>query len=220
MSISSIDPHIAAILDSPSAPQLAAHLNAALAVEKSRRLQFYEDIDDDVKAEFINGEVVIHSPVKKEHTDAVGNLYMLLATFVRTNQLGYVGYEKVMIALSRNDYEPDVVYFGPDKAKEFQKGHWKHPAPDMVVEVVSDGTELRDRGVKMEDYAAHAVGEYWIIDPVGESVEQYILHDGRYKLHLKAGQGPIASPVIPGFSIEIRAIFDEQLHLESLRRFL
>lgn len=219
MSISSIDPHIAAILDSPSAPQLAAHLNAALAEEKSRRLHFYKEIDDDVKAEFINGEVVIHSPVKKEHTDAVGFLYKMLDTYVRLQQLGYVGYEKVMIALSRNDYEPDVVYFGPEKAHDFQKGHWKYPAPDLAVEVVSEGTELRDRGVKMEDYAAHGVGEYWIIDPVEESVEQYILHDGRYKLHLKAGQGPISSVVVRGFAIEIRAIFDERLHLEMLKGF-
>jgi len=58
---------IKAILDSPFAPALVARLIAALEDEKKRRLQFYEDIDDDMKVEFINGEIVVHSPVKKEH---------------------------------------------------------------------------------------------------------------------------------------------------------
>lgn len=220
MSISAVDPHIAAILESPAAPALAAELNSALEAEKKRRLQFYQDIDDDLKAEFINGEVIIHSPVKKEHTDATGFLYILLNTYVRVNQLGYVGYEKLLIALTRNDYEPDVVFFGPDKASAFQKGHWKYPAPDLVVEVLSFGTENRDRGIKLDDYAAHCVSEYWIIDPEAETVEQYVLHENAYKLHLKAGQGPIQSHAVPGFSIDIRAVFDEAWHLNTLKEML
>ncbi len=214
------DIHIAAILDDPAAPALAAALNTALEVEKQRRLQFYADIDDDMKAEFINGEIVIHSPVKKEHTDATGFLYQLLNVFVRVLKIGYVGYEKVLTALTRNDYEPDVVFFGPEKAVTFQKGRWKYPAPDMVVEVLSESTEHRDRGIKFKDYEAHGVGEYWIIDPEEETVEQYFLQNGQFKLHLKSGQGPIESRVVPGFVIDIRAIFDEQINLAALHSLL
>lgn len=114
---------------------------SALEAEHKRRLQFYQDIDDDLKVEFINGEIVVHSPVKKEHTDATGFLYKILDTFVRVFKAGYVGYEKVMTALTRNDYEPDVLFFGPEKAAGFQKGQWKYPPPDFVVEVLSEGTE-------------------------------------------------------------------------------
>ncbi len=32
-----------------------------------------------------------------------------------------------------------------------------------------------DRGVKKQDYAAHDVQEYCIIDPVRQQIEQYIL---------------------------------------------
>jgi Uma2 family endonuclease len=113
-----------------------------------------------------------------------------------------------------------VVFFGLEKAAHFQKGHWKYPAPDLAVEVLSASTEHRDRGVKMTDYAAHGVSEYWIIDPEEESVEQYLLHEGTYKLHLKAGRGLIESRAVPGFAIEIRAIFEEAAHLEALRRIL
>jgi Uma2 family endonuclease len=212
--------HLEAILDSPAAPSLVARLQTCLEEERQRRQQFYADIDDEMKVEFINGEVLIHSPVKKEHTDAVGLLYKILDTFARLAKLGYVGYEKVMTALSRNDYEPDVVFFGNEKAAHFRKGQWKYPAPDFVVEVLSESTEANDRGVKFNDYAAHGVQEYWIVDPVEESVEQYFLQDGAFKLHLKAQRGLIESRVVVGFAIEIRAIFEEAANMEALRKII
>lgn len=214
------DDPVATILESPIAPAMLARLQSALEAERQHRLQFYQDIDDDMKAEFINGEVIIHSPVKKEHTDAVGFLYQLMNPFVRLAKLGYVGYEKVMSAFTRNDYEPDVVFFGNEKSDAFQKGQWKYPVPDFAVEVLSEGTEKRDRGVKFKDYEAHGVQEYWIIDPVEESVEQYFLQNGQFKLHLKTGQGTIESRVVAGFSIDIRAIFDEKTNLQALRKIV
>lgn len=212
--------HLSAILDSPAAPVLVSRLQTQLEAERQRRQQFYQDIDDDMKVEFINGEIVVHSPVKKEHTDATGFLYMLLNPFVRLAKLGYVGYEKVLTALTRNDYEPDVVFFGAEKAAQFRKGQWKYPAPDFVVEILSESTEARDRGIKFQDYEAHGVSEYWIIDPEEESVEQYFLHEGCFKLHLKAQRGLIESRAVKGFQIDIRAIFEEEANLEALRKIL
>ncbi|MEI6409087.1 MAG: Uma2 family endonuclease [Bacteroidota bacterium] len=211
---------IKAILDSPSAPALVARLIAALEVEKKRRLQFYEDIDDDMKVEFINGEIVVHSPVKKAHLDVTIHLCQILRPFVQINKLGYVGFEKAMSSFSRNDYEPDIVYFKAEKAAFFTKEQWKFPVPDFVVEVLSESTEARDRGIKFEDYAAHGVEEYWIIDPDDASVEQYFLVDNHYKLHLKSDHGAIESKVIQGFSIDIRAIFDENANMEALRKLM
>jgi Uma2 family endonuclease len=141
-------------------------------------------------------------------------------TYVRLSQLGFVGYEKVMTSLTRNDYEPDLVFFGIEKSDKFVKGQWKYPVPDFAVEVLSDSTESRDRGNKKNDYEAHGVEEYWIIDPVEETVEQYFLQNGQYKLHLKLDQGLIESIVIKGFAIELRAIFDEKANLEALRQLL
>jgi Uma2 family endonuclease len=220
MLLHNTEEHLAAILDSPNAPNLIARLQTKLEHKQQRRQQFYADVDEDMKAEFINGEVIIHSPVKKEHTDAAGSLYMLLSTFVQINSLGYVGYSKVMTAFTRNDYEPDVVYFGPEKSQHFQKGLWKYPPPDFVAEVLSDSTEARDRGVKFQDFEAHGVQEYWIIDPEDETVEQYLLQNGTYKLHLKAGAGPISSRAIAGFEVPIRALFDEEAQVATLRGIL
>ena len=91
---------------------------------------------------------------------------------------------------------------------------------DFVVEVLSDGTEHRDRGIKFNDYAAHGVAEYWIIDPQDETIEQYFLEGEVYKLHLKLSEGLIRSKVVEGFAIEVKAVFEEELNLAELRRIL
>ena len=69
-----------------------------------------------------------------------------------------------MITLTRNDYEPDICFFRKDKSDNFTEDQVLFPAPDLVIEVLSDSTEKRDRGVKFKDYQAHKIEEYWIID--------------------------------------------------------
>jgi hypothetical protein len=46
------------ILLQPDAPLLVQQLNQHLTEERRRRLSFYNWIDEHIKAEFINGEVV------------------------------------------------------------------------------------------------------------------------------------------------------------------
>ena len=96
----------------------------------------------------------------------------------------------------------------------------KFPVPDFAVEVLSDITEFRDRGVKFQDFEAHGVGEYWIVDAAAEIVEQYVMRDGHFVLALKSGSGEIASVVVPGFRVPIRNFFDEREYLETLQQLL
>lgn len=93
------------LLSRPNAPIILSEVKEKLAVEQKKRAAFYDEVTDEQKIEFINGEVIIHSLVKKEHNDVSGRLFKLLDTYVKKHQLGYVGIEKVMIALSRNDYD-------------------------------------------------------------------------------------------------------------------
>ncbi|MBR1885955.1 MAG: Uma2 family endonuclease, partial [Schwartzia sp.] len=51
-----------------------------------------------------------------------------------------------------------------------------------IVEVLSLSTMARDRGIKKNAYERAGVREYWIVDPVSESIEVYHLRDGRFEL--------------------------------------
>ena len=94
------------------------------------------------------------------------------------------------------------------------------PAPDFIVEVLSDSTAKNDRETKFQDYAAHGVSEYWIVDAEKQTVDQYFLQNEEYELLLKAKDGAIESVILPNFKIPIRAIFDEAENLEALSKLI
>ena len=147
-------------------------------------------------------------------------LCTLLQTYVSAHRLGFVGHEKILTCFSRNDYEPDICFFSRAKSDLFTKGQMKFPPPDFVAEVLSPSTEKNDRFDKFMDYAAHGVGEYWIIDPAGKTIEKYVLESGVYELSLKVRAGMIHSDVVDGFKVPARAVFDEDENLAALRKIL
>jgi len=205
---------------SPILPMYVQHLESLLQTEREKRERFYEEMSEDQKVEFINGEIVMQSPAKLRHTIASQNLFTVLSLYVSKHHLGHVGHEKMLITLTRNDYEPDICYFGPEKARAFAPDQMKFPAPDLIVEVLSPSTEANDRGVKFLDYAAHGVAEYWIVDPNAEMIEQYTLRDKEYHLHVKTDTGPVRSTAIEGFAIPVRAVFDEAQKIAAVRDIL
>jgi Uma2 family endonuclease len=208
------------LLQLPRLPAVAQRLDALVADEAARRAHFIETVLECEKAEFINGEKIVHSPAKLKHTATIGSLLRLVSTYVMVHDLGWVGFEKVMVSLTRNDYEPDICFFAAATADGFHPDQMRFPAPDFVVEVLSTSTAANDRGVKFDDYAAHGVAEYWIIDPDAETVEQYRLAGDSYELAIKAQTGELRSFAVPGFVIPVRAIFEDVLNQATLRQIL
>lgn len=218
--MNSTDNLVKKILATSQASLIVDRVSEELKKEQERREAFYEWVDEDMKAEFIDGEIVVHSPVMKEHNDATKGLLTLLDTYVCKHDIGYVGVEKVMVRFSRNDYEPDICYFNKNKSSNFKKGQSLFPVPDMAIEVRSKSTIKNDTVTKYNDYEQHKVLEYWMIDPEKETVEQYLLTNDHYQLNLKSGEGMITSLAVEGFSIPIAAIFNNNIRLETLKKIL
>ncbi|MBC8155102.1 MAG: Uma2 family endonuclease [Bacteroidetes bacterium] len=213
----------AQLLESPKAPQIIQQVQAILADELNRRRAFYEWMDEDMKAEFINGEIIVHSLALEKHNAAVMFLGTLLNVFVSERNLGTVRVEKALVELTRNSYEPDICYFGPIKAATIQPDLLYYPAPDLVVEVLSKSTKKNDREVKFEDYAAHGVAEYWIVDPTRQTVEPFTLDADTeaYKAlgTFRMGES-VSSQSLAGFTIPVKAIFDMTVNMNALKSLL
>lgn len=94
------------------------------------------------------------------------------------------------------------------------------PAPDLIVEVLSKGTEKRDRGIKFQDYQAHEIAEYWIVDPSKKIIEQYALESGRYELKVKSSSGVISSVAIHGLEFSVSALFNRKENYAEIRKIL
>ena len=197
----------------PAFPELVQKINQFWEAEKKERQAFYNLVHEDQKAEFINGQIVFQSPVKQKHWQVCTNISAYMTIYVNENQLGMVGTEKVMIRCTRNDYEPDIVFFSAEKAKSFTPNQMLFPPPDLAVEMLSKSTKSNDYGIKFQDYASHGVQEYWIVDTDLQCVEQYILDEKQYELHQKITQnGVLQSIVIQGFKSTLHKFFKHQNH--------
>ena len=216
----SLDELIRPIRHSPQLPLLVDRLTQQLQAERDARERFYDEMTPEQKIEFIDGEVLLHSPARNRHLDVTLNAAKLIHTFVARHRLGTVKTEKCLCVFPRNDYEPDIVFFGPEKTSLFQPETMKFPVPDLAVEVLSSSKESHDRGVKFEDYAANGVGEYWIISTEEATVEQFVLEKGTYHLRMKSSSGSLVSNVITGLEMDVEAIFDDEKNLAALTRIL
>lgn len=218
-----MDALLAELLNSPLLPRYRDWVRDYLAAEQQRREQFYATLTSgkhgEKYAEFVNGEVIAQQPVTIEHAQVVRRLLALLMAWVQQCG-GFVGHEYTMVSLARNDYLPDICFFGREKTARFVPQQMRFPAPDLAVEVLSPNTEKIDRTIKFEDYAAHGVLEYWIIEPSLESLEQYVLQGESYELLSKSRTATIVSVAMSGFTFPARAIFDQAEYQASLQRLL
>ena len=201
---------------SPKLPQYLNELQILMKNEADARQRFRDWLDEDKKAEFINGEIILHSPAKYQHNNSRSYISRLLGLYVDVKQIGKVQDEKALISLSRNDYEPDISFWRQEIASAFDEEQMVFPPPDLVIEILSPSTEHKDRGVKFDDYATHGTMEYWIVDPVVQAIEQYILDNGSYLLHKKHVVGElIESNVVAGFKMPVKAAFDRSANVAA-----
>ncbi len=207
---------------SPLLPEIIQEAQAELLREHALRVKFYNDITPEHKWEFINGEVIMHSPALNRHLMATKRLFQLMSVHCLARKCGEVHVEKAMTSFPRNDYEPDISFFGIAKASLITPDTLKFPIPDLIVEVLSPSTEARDRGIKFTDYAAHGVREYWIVDTVAETVELNRLNGTSYDdaSVVRQHDGMLRSDVMPAFEVPVRAVFDDGANLAALREVM
>lgn len=205
--MNAVHEQLKALKDDPALALISAEVARVLDQEKAARQAFHEKIQPGDRWEFINGETVVHSPVQARHARVVSRLSALMARQVAPLG-GEVFTESPLVSFSRNDYQPDLIYYGAEKAAGIDGKTLRFPVPELVVEVLSPSTERNDRGIKFRDYAAHGVPEYWIIDPDAECAEQYALRDGAYELRLKLDDGLLRCEGCPAIAIPVRALFD------------
>ena len=133
-------------------------------------VQDYLSWPDDVRCELIHGQVYDMTPTPSlDHQEVVGALYAALRDESARGRHGGGGSCRVFVApvdvvLSRDTVvQPDVVVVcDPAKTADRQR---VQGAPDLVVEVLSPSTSIKDRREKRALYEAHGVPEYLIVDP-------------------------------------------------------
>ncbi len=165
--------------------------------------------EDGKRYELHEGEVFVTAAARPAHQRLSLNLARRLEDFAGPRNLGGV-FEAVDVYFTEYTvYCPDLSFVSTAHAdRVFEK--FIRGAPDLVVEIVSPTTEVRDRGIKLQDYARCGVPEYWIFDGTRRTVDVFVLRRGRYELLGSLGEkDTLRSEVLPGLEIPLAQIWPE-----------
>jgi Uma2 family endonuclease len=186
---------------------------AAIMLQPACAVKFtYEDFlhlpDDGKRYEIIDGELYMSPAPNLDHQRIVLKLSRKLSEFVDSNNLGEVFIAPCDVVFSEiNVVEPDILFISTERLHILTEANVQG-APDLVIEVLSSGTEKRDRGIKLKTYAKFGVREYWLADPENKTVEIYRLDKRGLKIAARlAVDDGLTSPLLRGLEISLQEIF-------------
>jgi Uma2 family endonuclease len=166
--------------------------------------------EDDLKSEWVDGEVHYMSPVSKFHQRVSLFLIWLIETFVSAHRIGQVFYEPFVMKTGPDlpGRSPDVLFIANEHLDRVKINHLEGPA-DLAVEIISPDSRRRDRVTKRKEYAKGGVREYWIIDPQNRQAEFLRLNeDGAYE-PIPLNDGVFQSQVLEGFWLRVNWLWNE-----------
>lgn len=132
------------------------------------------DLPEGTRAELIDGQLYMMAPPSTIHQKLSGEIFTDIKNYIRLNN-GPCQVFAAPFAVFLNDdndkyVEPDISIIC-DKNKIDDKGC--HGAPDWIIEIVSPSSKRMDYYIKLASYRLAGVQEYWIIDPIKETIIVY-----------------------------------------------
>lgn len=182
---------------------------AVMTAQEFKKLTFAEE-SGEFYYELIDGEIMKKQAPSPQHQEIKGNIYFALKTYTNKNKNGKVYDAPIDVFLNDTTVvQPDVLYISNERRNIIDETDGIIGAPDLVVEVVSRNSVIRDRVSKRNIYEKSAILEYWIVDPQNEVVEIYTKENEQFVLFSALeDEGDVAkSKVIEGFEIKFEEVF-------------
>ena len=158
--------------------------------------------------ELSDGQVEVLPVPTDFHQLILLRLASALYAFVALHKLGQIRFAPLPVRLWEGKIrEPDFMFMSAAHAARIG-AYWG--VPDLVGEILSEGTEQKDRETKRAEYARAGIPEYWIIDPWARTVERLRLAGQEYELiETITDSGQLTSPEFPGWQLSLAELFAE-----------
>lgn len=169
--------------------------------------------DEDLRAEWVYGEVIKLTPVSNRHQNVADFLTALLRHFAEAHQLGEVRSAPFQMKTGPElpGREPDALFIASERLDRL-KNNYLDGAADLAIEIISPESRARDRGDKFYEYEQGGVREYWLIDPIRGQAEFYRLgEDGIYHTINVDKDGIFRSEAIKGLWLKTEWLWQEPL---------
>jgi Uma2 family endonuclease len=186
-----------------------------------------DDFPDKGNIWWLNGK--IYADMSKEqiftHLDVKGEYYHVLKSLAKREKLGRVWPDGLLLtnAIAGFSGKPDFTFvsFGAIEDKRVvlvggrSSGYSEiEGSPDMLLEVISDGSEFRDREILLETYYQAGVLEYWLVDARKDLLSFDIYRRGNKEFVPVRKQGSWLKSAVFGKSFRLTRTIDKTGHPE------
>ena len=191
-------------------------LLSELDLNKTYSYADYYSWDFPNRVELINGKVFEMTPAPSPlHQEVSGNIAFPINNFLKDKKCKVI-FAPFDVRFPKKGIDdksiftvlqPDICVIC-DLTKIDRRGCMG--APDIVVEILSLGNNVKELKWKYEIYEEAGVKEYWIVSPQYQTVNIYTLLEGKYQNSRIMTIGDvITSSVLPGFTLDIAEIFKD-----------
>lgn len=172
--------------------------------------------------ELHSGEIVEMPKPLGKHSEVAGYIALKLGIEIERLHLPYFVPKECVVKVGESGYEPDVIVLnrqtlGDDSRWKKESTITRGESAKLVVEVTSTNWS-DDYALKLEDYEALGIEEYWICDYLGLGGRRYIgspkqptfsvyqFEAGEYQVKQFRGDRSIESKVFPQLQLTLNQI--------------
>lgn len=168
----------------------------------------YRNAPEDKRYELIDGDLLLIPSPKTYHQKISIRLVTLIWECISTRSLGEFLCAPFDVVLSNFDVlQPDILFVSNERIHIVTEDNVQG-GPDLVIEILSPGTEERDRTFKRSLYARHGVREMWMVSPEAKTVEIYRLTQQGLELSETYSQNDVlTTPLIEGLHLNLSEVF-------------
>ena len=169
----------------------------------------YRTTPDDQRYELLDGDLIMVPAPNLKHQIVLGRLYYRLQHFVAKHDLGLLLFAPCDVFLSNtNVVQPDLLFVSHERAHLLSGGENVQGPPDLVIEILSPSSAKTDRGAKFNLYSEHGVAEYWLVDPIAETITIHRQRRGELTPTRTFARGDtLRSPLLVGFDLDLDDTF-------------
>ncbi|TCD11054.1 Uma2 family endonuclease [Pedobacter frigidisoli] len=165
------------------------------------------------RVELINGQIFSSSgeTILLSHQEVLGNIFIQIANYLK-GKTAKVIVGPFDVYFEKKDaitiLQPDICVIC-DKNKLDDRGCIG--APDIVVEILSPGNNIKELLNKYQVYEEFGVNEYWVVSQSDQSILIYTLNElGKFQpSKIFTLSEKIASSVLPGFELLLDDVFED-----------
>lgn len=200
------------LIDNSMKKSIGLDSDSIIIIKKGSWDLYWKLAHEDLKVEYIEEAIYIHSPPNLDHERIFRHLLYKINSFLMENPVGEILGSRFPIKLIDGmRAEPDLVFLSNTNIKEGELTKtFFEGKPTWIIEIVSPAYRDHDTVTKLEKYRELGVKEYWIIDPEFHEVKQIIFENNLISKNISYSEGEIKPQIkeFENFVIKLQDLWE------------